>query len=213
MNCLVLLDAARPARWQRDCMERLAAEHAVAVSVRQLAPPRASDTLVRSLIGGKALRATAPLVSPAASVGSVYDLVLDLRAGAPADASESACARYWYLCDAEGAPLGALPGAREIAGGSPTFTLELRARDANGSATLRAGTFKALYTYARSMEVALAECARWPALALALAADPPADARAAPGKCAGPERSSPARLAAAAPNRRLRRAPLHASLR
>lgn len=174
MNCLVLIDAARPARWQRDCIERLAAEHAVAVSARPLAPARASDTFVRQLIGGKALRATAGSREIAdANANAAPDLVLDLRAGAPADATQTTCARYWYLCDAEGAPLGALPGAREIAAGSPTFTLELRSRDANGSATLRAGTFKALYTYARSMEVALAECARWPALALALAADPP----------------------------------------
>ncbi len=172
MNCLVLMDAARPARWQRDCIERLAAEHAVAVSVLPSTPPRASDTFVRGLVGGKALRATAPPQIAAAHANAATDLVLDLRAGAPADASESACARYWYLCDGEGAPLGTLPGAREIAAGSPTFTLELRARDASGSQTLRAGTFKALYTYARSMEVALAECARWPALALALAADP-----------------------------------------
>jgi hypothetical protein len=73
---------------------------------------------------------------------------------------------HWFFCDADGGALGELPGAPEIAAGSPTFTIELRAWNGASFTALRWGTFKSLYSYARSMEVAFGECSRWPALAL-----------------------------------------------
>src|SRR5580692_8675253 len=123
----------------------------------------ARNSLVRRVLGGRMLHPVA-LASSSASVNS--DFILDLRSSAPDADVAAESAPYWYFCDGDGAPLGDLPGAAEIANGSPTFTLQLRTRRPDGSTeTLRTGTFKLLYGYGRSLEIALNECCRWPAIA------------------------------------------------
>ena len=112
-----------------------------------------------ALIGGSALRAV-PL-PPLRNDAARPQIVLDLRGGTPVSAGS------WYFCDGQGRPLGDLPGAREIAAGSPTIEMQLRSRGVDGrDALLRSGRFKSLYAYSRSMEVALRECMRWPSICL-----------------------------------------------
>jgi hypothetical protein len=108
------------------------------------------------------------------------DVILDLRTASIASGAPARGER-WYFCDGEGRALGRFPGAAEIASGSRTFTIQLRARRSDGrDAVLRSGRFKALYSYRRSMKVALRECVRWPSICLALPntehriVDPPA---------------------------------------
>lgn len=167
MNCKVLVDAARIPGWQRECIALLKDGNDVEVCELGAGEAPRSQAIAKRLLGGKALR-TARLALPVnRSAGGACDLVLDLRTNAALDPGAFGGAAYWFFCDGDGHALGELPGAREIAGASPTFTIELRAREAGESVVaLRSGTFKSLYTYARSMDVALGECQRWPALSL-----------------------------------------------
>jgi hypothetical protein len=129
------------------------------------ADPKHDLALIRRALGGRMLR---PVMSPASSTpNATCDVVLDLRAGAPIANDALKATPYWYFCDGDGRTLGDLPGATEIARGLRTFTIQLRERTQPGSTSrLRTGTFKLLYAYARSLEVALNECSRWPAIAL-----------------------------------------------
>lgn len=168
MNCLVLIDATRVARWKRDCIEALRREHGVAVRCLPTAQRPRSSRIIATFLGGAALRATAVRCADAAP--ETPQVVLDLRADALATTEIPHGVDLWYFCDAAGRPLGELPGADEIASGSPTFEIALRSRGCGREALIRTGRFKALYAYARSMDVALRECARWPSIALSAGA-------------------------------------------
>ncbi|HLX25976.1 MAG TPA: hypothetical protein VKR05_03225 [Candidatus Cybelea sp.] len=137
MKCLVIVDSGAIARWKRECIERLRAVNDVEVTL---------DDPKNGWAG----------------------VVLDLREASVPSPSAQTEAECWYFCDAEGRPLGKLPAAAEIACGSPTFTIALRARRKDGpDVVLRSGRFKALYSYSRSLRVALGECMRWPVICLA----------------------------------------------
>jgi hypothetical protein len=165
----VLVDGPRIARWKLDCIERLRESNDVEVCRLGENHGHDSRALAKRLLGGRALRPAPVSVNPDAS--AQCDIVLDLRTNAGSHPPDVGHAAYWFFCDGDGGMLGDLPGAQEIADGSPTFTLELRAyRTGEGFAALRSGTFKSLYTYARSMDLALEECKRWPALALEVGA-------------------------------------------
>jgi hypothetical protein len=167
--CKVLVDAPRIARWKLDCIALLRAGNDVEICRLGETPRNGSRALAKRLLGGAALR-SAP-VSADRDASGECDVVLDLRANAGTDPPYVGRAGYWFFCDGDGRALDQLPGAREIADGSPTFTLELRVcRTDGGFAALRSGTFKSLYAYARSMDIALEECKRWPALALSVGA-------------------------------------------
>jgi hypothetical protein len=162
--CKILVDAPRIPAWKLECIRLL--EEANDVEVCQLDHDGRSGRapILRRLIGGKALRRRP--VAAKRDLGSACDLIVDLRTRTVLDPARFGRTPYWFFCDGDGAALEDLPGVREIAGGSPTFTIELRAWDGGSLTGLRCGTFKSLYSYARSMEIALAECSRWPALAL-----------------------------------------------
>jgi hypothetical protein len=165
MKFRVLVDRGRLPRWKADCIESLRNDHEVEVLALGLEATR-GYYLAQRAFGGRTLR---PVAYATSSVPCAQrDVVLDLRSASPVagDAASRDEAPYCYFCDAEGRPLGDLPGAAEIASGSRTFTLQLRGRiGACPPVTLRTGTFKLLYTYARSLELAMNECGRWPALA------------------------------------------------
>jgi hypothetical protein len=165
MNCLVLVDATRVARWKRDCIELLRRNHTVEIGRAGAARPSFTSRLAGALIGGAALRPGPVRYSDATAASP--QVVLDLRADTPATTAVQGV-DTWYFCDGIGRPLGDLPGAWEIASGSPTFEIALRARSHNGcrEALLRTGRFKSLYAYSRSMDVALRECTHWPSIAL-----------------------------------------------
>jgi hypothetical protein len=165
----VLVDGPSVARWKVDCIGLL--REGNDVEVCRLGDKHRYDSraLARRLLGGTALR-SAP-VSANRDASRECDIVLDLRTNGGTDPPDVGRAAYWFFCDDDGSTLGELPGARAIADGSPTFTLELRTyRTGEGFTALRSGTFKSLYTYARSMQIALEECKRWPALAIDVAA-------------------------------------------
>jgi len=164
VNCKILVDAPQIPRWKLHCIEQLKDGNAVEVCDVGRDGRRGRRAIAKRLLGGRALRA-APVSAKQYSTGAC-DLVVDLRTNAAPDPVWSGRSPYWFFCDGDGGALGELPGAREIAGGSPTFTIELRAWNGASSTALRFGTFKSLYSYARSMDVALEECSRWPALAL-----------------------------------------------
>jgi hypothetical protein len=167
--CKVLVDGPRIARWKLDCIALLRESNDVEVCGLGESRRDGSRSLARRFLGGGALRPAPVSANPDAS--RACDVVLDLRTNAGTARPDVGRAAYWFFCDGDGGVLGELPGAREIADGSPTFTLELRTyRTDEGFAALRSGTFKSLYTYARSMEIALEECKRWPALALEVGA-------------------------------------------
>jgi hypothetical protein len=167
--CKVLIDGPSIARWQLDCIELLRAANDLEIRLLDENRRHYARALAKRLLGGPALR-SAP-VSANRNASGECDIVLDLRTNAGSDLPDAGRAAYWFFCDGDGRALGELPGAREIAGGSPTFTLELRTyRTGEGFTALRSGTFKSLYSYARSMEIALEECKRWPALALEVGA-------------------------------------------
>lgn len=137
MKCLAVVDHGVIARWTAQCIEQLRAGNEVEV---RLDDPQSGWSGV----------------------------VLDLRTASVPIAAAQANAECWYFCDLQGRPLGKFPGAAEIASGSPTFTIALRARrQGRPDVVLRSGRFKALYSYSRSLNVALGECARWPAICLA----------------------------------------------
>jgi hypothetical protein len=139
MRCLVLVDRGVIARWKAKCIEQLRAENDVEL--------QRDD-----------------------SQSGWSGVLLDVRAASVPSVGASTDTECWYFCDAEGRPLGKFPGAAEIASGSPTFSIALRARRPDGTdVVLRSGRFKALYSYSRSMHVALGECARWPAICAASA--------------------------------------------
>jgi hypothetical protein len=162
LRCTVLVDAGALPQWKHDCIEAMRAAYDVETLSREHNGAR--NSLVRRVLGGRMLHPVALASSSTASVNS--DFILDLRSSAPNADVAAESAPYWYFCDGDGAPLGDLPGAAEIANGSPTFTLQLRTRRPDGSTeTLRTGTFKLLYGYGRSLEIALNECCRWPAIA------------------------------------------------
>jgi hypothetical protein len=161
VKCKILVDTPQIPRWKLQCIERLKDRNAVEVCD---VGRRERRTIAKRILGGKALRSL-PVSANRLSTGGC-DLVVDLRANAVPDPLPFGRKPYWFFCDGDGGALGELPGAREIASGSPTFTIELRAWNGASFTALRCGTFKALYSYARSMDVALEECSRWPALAL-----------------------------------------------
>jgi hypothetical protein len=164
MNCKILVDAPQIPNWKLKCIDLLKNGNAVEVCEVGSDVGRERFRSLRRLLGGKALRA-AP-ISTNGSSSAPCDLVVDLRTNVVANPAPLGRAPYWFFCDGDGGALGDLPGAREICAGSPTFTIELRSWNGASSAAVRCGTFKSLYSYARSMEVALEECSRWPALAL-----------------------------------------------
>jgi hypothetical protein len=175
VNCKVLVDAPRIPNWKLKCIDLLRNGNAVEVCELSRDLRRERFRSAKRLLGGKALRPV-PLSTSGPS-SATCDLVVDLRTSAVADPAPFGCTPYWFFCDGDGGALGDLPGAREICAGSPTFTIELRAWNGASCTAIRCGTFKSLYSYARSMEVAFEECSRWPALAL--------DMRLASGKFPG----------------------------
>jgi hypothetical protein len=164
VNCKVLVDASQIPHWKLECIKLLRNGNAVEVCQLGRNERRERRATAKRLLGGRALRAVPVSAKPYSTVAA--DLVLDLRTDASPDPAPFGHTPYWFFCDGDGVALGELPGAREIAAGSPTFTIELRARNGASFTALRCGTFKSLYSYARSMEIAFEECSRWPALAL-----------------------------------------------
>ncbi len=164
MRVAAVVDGSRVARWKYDCVALLQRSCEVRVYDLGRRGRNRRQALAGRLFGGGALRpvpvtANGPAIDPC-------DIVLDMRSSPPGTPPICEDARYWCFRDSAGA-FGELPGASEIAAGSPTFTLELREVANDGSAVvLRRGTFKTLYTYARSLDVALEECKRWPSIAL-----------------------------------------------
>lgn len=161
MICAVLVDGAYLPHWQVECIESL--RECCEVELYAFGKQQRGSVASR-LIGGRSLRRRSIEVKRGAV--ERCDLVIDLRTDAGNASFRANRAAYWSFREGDGAILGELPGSREIASGSPTFTIQLCASGDGGSTPLRRGRFKALYTYARSMDVALGECARWPALAL-----------------------------------------------
>ncbi|HEV3091500.1 MAG TPA: hypothetical protein VGX91_08685 [Candidatus Cybelea sp.] len=168
MRVAVVVDGPRVARWKYDCVALLQGSCEVRVYDLGRGDRNCRQALARRLFGGVSLRPV-----PVASNGSTIDpcdVILDMRSSPASRPPIGQDARYWCFCDSAGV-FGELPGASEIAAGSPTFTLELREVANDGSAAvLRWGKFKALYAYARSLDVALEECKRWPSIALTTAA-------------------------------------------
>lgn len=150
--------------WKNECIDALRDANDVEVVARPLGAERGS-TFLRRVFGGAMLRPTDSAASQAAHARC--DMLLDLRNAAPDLNALCDEIPYWYFSDGDGRSLGELPGSSEIARGSRTFTLQLRRADASSTTTLRTGTFKLLYGYGRSLEVALDECLRWPAITVA----------------------------------------------
>jgi hypothetical protein len=163
MRCVVLVDRALVPSWQHRCVDLLRTEHDVAVLERPAVAAR-EGVLARVLraLGGSALR-TAPIVC-GGTVSPGVDVVVDLRESAgPRDPALASRFGEWYFSDQFGRPLTQFPAAADIARGSATFTILLcRRQGAGKAAVIRRGRFKTLYTYARTLEIALGECARWP---------------------------------------------------
>jgi hypothetical protein len=161
---LVLVDGGGVPRWKRDCVDLLREGNDVVVHSAASAPHGNGEAAFAGAIGGQALRRVA-LQSPNAEIATGVDAILDLRSTPRFEPSPAARYGRWFFCDGAGHPVGELPGAREIAADSSTFTLQLRSYDGAGVfSLLRSGRFKSLYLYHRSMAVALRECLRWPAI-------------------------------------------------
>jgi hypothetical protein len=164
VNCKVLVDAAYLPRWKQQAIELLRARHRVELCRTGEAGPRNALRAAARFLGGRSLR-RAPF--PSATAAAAPDVVIDLRDRAMQPAETPARYGYWFFCEGDGSALSELPGAAEIASGSPTFTIELRNRERGGRfSVLRRGRFKSLYAYSRSMDLALRECTRWPAICL-----------------------------------------------
>ncbi|MEO7201529.1 MAG: hypothetical protein ABI431_02470 [Candidatus Tumulicola sp.] len=164
MKFLVLVDDGGVPRWKRDCVDLLRDGNDVIVHRTGPVAKGAGEAAFAGTFGGRALQRVA-LRSPDAEITTGVDAILDLRSTPRFEPSPAARYGRWFFCDGTGQPVGELPGAREIAGDSSTFTVELRSYDGAGVfSLLRSGRFKSLYLYHRSMDVALLECARWPAI-------------------------------------------------
>jgi hypothetical protein len=168
VTCAILVDRRALPAWKRECIEILRGRYNVrVVRLGESAAPFAAR-IFRWALGGKMLREGALRTEP--DFGNGADLVVDLRAKCAPAPRTRARFGHWFFCDGNGRRLGELPGAAEISNGSATFTIELRSCDGHGAVSvLRRGRFKSLYAYARSMDVALRECKRWPAICLAVA--------------------------------------------
>jgi hypothetical protein len=161
---LVLVDGGGVPRWKRDCVDLLRAGNDVTVCTIGPTTFGHAEAAFAFTLGGRSLRRVS-LPSTDSGIDAAVDTILDLRATPRSEPSLAARFGRWFFCDGEGQPLCGLPGAREIAADSSTFTLELRSCDGAGDfSLLRSGRFKSLYLYHRSMDVALRECARWPAI-------------------------------------------------
>jgi hypothetical protein len=169
MKCRVLVDGPRIDAWKRDCIELLRAGNEVEVradAARRVTARRGEAWF--KAFGGKALRGEEIAIDTNGRHEEEVDVVIDLRTNAM-EASTEAAGRlgYWFFSEGDSRVLGSLPGASELAADSPTFTLELHCRTRAGTVhVLRTGRFKLLYSYARSMDIALDECKRWPDICL-----------------------------------------------
>lgn len=163
MKFLVLVDGGGVPRWKRECVDLLREGNDVIVHSTAPATGGTGEAAFAGTLGGRALQRVA-LQSPDAQIATGVDAILDLRSTPRFEPSPAARYGRWFFCDGAGHPVGELPGAREIAADSSTFTLELRSYDGAGVfSLLRSGRFKSLYLYHRSMDVAMRELARWPA--------------------------------------------------
>jgi hypothetical protein len=161
---LVLVDGGGVPRWKRDCVDLLSEGNDVTVCCTHPTISGHAEAAFASTLGGRSLRRVA-LQSQDSGSNAGADAILDLRSTPRFERSQTARYGRWFFCDGKGQPLGELPGAREIAADSSTFTVELRSLDDAGEfSLLRSGRFKSLYLYHRSMDVAMRECSRWPAI-------------------------------------------------
>ncbi len=163
MRVGVVVRGAIVPRWQRDCVEALAALDGVTVAVAFAAERTRVPSRRAKLIGGATL---APVIIEATGDPAGSDVVLDLTG----DAGESGAREgTWSLRLGTGDDDE--PFVRDVARGARTFEVVLLRRVHGQTEELRRGRFPVTYWHRSTVRWALAEAARWPALFVAALRD------------------------------------------
>ena len=164
MNVVVAVAGPVVPAWQRACVDALRAVDGAHVRVARVpGTPWREPAGYTSPLRGAALAAAT--LDPDAGDDDLAgaDVVLDLSG---TDLASAAPHGVWSFRLGESNDT-ALPFAREIAAGAPTFAIELVRRIGDRREILRAGRFGVTSWYRGTARLALTEAGRWPATLVA----------------------------------------------